>query len=308
MAEPLRPSVIRCRGSLLADPRPTATTASSICARPGSVGSKPPTAGGPCAAGAGHPDRGGAVPDRDRHQRARRPTPRARSRVRRPSRRPVPRSSERYQLGLSQFDVNLPTGILPPNGGPFTETGARTRMGNGAAPKVGAGTPRRSATPSRSRTAWTPRRSGATRASRGMVSETANPGRAGRINTQFAFERVDSDAGGPARLGVAHPADDGARRLRLHDIPLESSCQHNPPSTATSRGCSSTRHHWVRGAVLVPGRYRFLPAVPIRPRVGHAIITRSTKLRLENGALALVMMQQTFSTDNDDAAKFDPNR
>ena len=41
--------------------------------------------------------------------------------------------------GLTQFDANLPTGILP-EGGPFTEAGAKTwHIVPGAAPKVGAG-------------------------------------------------------------------------------------------------------------------------------------------------------------------------
>jgi hypothetical protein len=42
--------------------------------------------------------------------------------------------------GLTQFDANLPTGILP-EGGPFTEAGARTwHVVPGTAPQVGEGT------------------------------------------------------------------------------------------------------------------------------------------------------------------------
>ena len=42
--------------------------------------------------------------------------------------------------GLTQFDANLPTGILP-DGGPFTEAGAKTwHVVPGAAPQVGEGT------------------------------------------------------------------------------------------------------------------------------------------------------------------------
>ena len=54
--------------------------------------------------------------------------------------------------GLTQFDANPPTGILP-DGGPFTEVGAKTwHIAPGATPQVGQGTQRCSPTPSRWKT------------------------------------------------------------------------------------------------------------------------------------------------------------
>ncbi|WP_076180919.1 DUF3152 domain-containing protein, partial [Mycolicibacterium fortuitum] len=97
--------------------------------------------------------------------------------------------------GLTQFDANLPTGILPA-GGQFTEAGTRTwRIVPGTTPKVGEGT-------TKSFTYTVEIEDGVDTTSFGgddgfarMVSETlANP-KSWTHNGLFAFTRVDETSG-----------------------------------------------------------------------------------------------------------------
>ena len=115
--------------------------------------------------------------------------------------------------GLTQFDVNLPTGILP-EGGPFTEVGAKTwHIVPGTTPKVGEGTAKVFTYTIEVEDGVDTTTFGGDDGFARMVSETlANP-KSWTHNPQFAFTRIDS---GAARLpGVAELADDGAGRLRL---------------------------------------------------------------------------------------------
>ncbi len=62
---------------------------------------------------------------------------------------------------------------------------------------------------------------------------------------------------------------------------------------------------WVRGAVPFQGDIGSYRQYLINHEVGHAIGYQRHEACEANGKLAPIMMQQTFSTSNDDAAKFD---
>ena len=63
---------------------------------------------------------------------------------------------------------------------------------------------------------------------------------------------------------------------------------------------------WVRGAVPFQGDVGSYRQYLINHEVGHAIGYQRHEACAANGELAPVMMQQTFSTNNNDAARFDP--
>ncbi|WP_090355643.1 DUF3152 domain-containing protein [Mycobacterium sp. UNC267MFSha1.1M11] len=205
--------------------------------------------------------------------------------------------------GLTQFDANLPTGILP-DGGPFTESGAKTwHVVPGTTPKVGTGDTKTFRYTVEVEDGVDTTSFGGDDGFARMVSETlANP-KSWRHNPQFAFERVDGDAQPDFRVSLTSPLT--VREGCGYDIPLEASC-YNPAYAENQPRVFVNEARWVRGAVPFQGDIGSYRQYLINHEVGHAIGYPKHEPCPENGALAPVMMQQTFSTDNDDAAKFDP--
>ena len=206
--------------------------------------------------------------------------------------------------GLTQYDANLPTGILP-GGGPFTQAGAKTwHIVPGTAPKVGQGT-------ERTFTYTVEVEDGLDTASFGgdegfarMVSETlANP-KSWTHNPEFAFLRVDDDTAGPPDFRVSLTSPLTIREGCGYDIPLEASC-YNPAYLGDQSRVFINEARWVRGATSFQGDIGSYRQYVINHEVGHAIGYRQHEPCPENGALAPVMMQQTFSTSNNDGARFD---
>lgn len=212
--------------------------------------------------------------------------------------------------GLTQFDASLPTGILP-GGGPYTEAGEKTwRVVPGADPKVGKGT-------AKTFTYTVEIEDGVDTTSYGgdegfarMVSQTLGNPKSWIHNPQFAFLRVDetSDAQPDFRVSLTSPMT--VREGCGYEIELEASC-YNPAFTPMSGGPEEQRvfvneARWVRGAVPFQGDIGSYRQYLINHEVGHAIGYQHHEPCESNGALAPVMMQQTFSTANNDAAKFDP--
>jgi hypothetical protein len=204
--------------------------------------------------------------------------------------------------GMTQFDANLPTGILP-DGGPYTEAGTKTwHIVPGASPKVGEGTAKAFTYTVEVEDGIDTTAFGGDEAFARMVSETLVNPKSWTHNPQFAFTRIDS--GQPDfRVSLTSPMT--VREGCGYDIPIESSC-YNPAYLDGQPRVFVNEARWVRGAVPFQGDVGSYRQYLVNHEVGHAIGYQRHEPCGENGALAPVMMQQTFAISNDDDAKFDP--
>ena len=207
--------------------------------------------------------------------------------------------------GLTQFDVNLPTGILPA-GGPFTEAGAKTwHVVPGTSDKVGQGTTKTFTYTIEVEDGLDTAPFGGDEAFARMVSETlANP-KSWTHNPQFAFTRIDDVSQGEPDFRVSLTSPMTVREGCGYDIPIEASC-YNPAYLGEQPRVFVNEARWVRGAVPFQGDIGSYRQYLVNHEVGHAIGYQRHEPCAENGALAPIMMQQTFSTNNDDDARFDP--
>lgn len=204
--------------------------------------------------------------------------------------------------GMTQFDASLPTGILP-DGGPFTEAAAKAwHIVPGALPKVGDGTVKSFTYTVEVEDGVDTTSIGGDEAFGRMVSETlANP-KSWTHNPQFAFTRVD---GGHPDFRVSLTSPMTVREGCGYDIPLEASC-YNPAYLGNEPRVFVNEARWVRGAVPFQGDIGSYRQYLINHEVGHAIGYLRHEPCDKQGGLAPIMMQQTFSTSDDDNAKFDP--
>ena len=206
--------------------------------------------------------------------------------------------------GMTQFDANLPAGILP-DGGPFTEAGAKTwHIVGGSSPQVGEGTLKNFTYTIEIEDGIDTTPFGGDEAFARMVSETlANP-KSWTHNPQFGFTRIDDPQATPDfRVSLTSPMT--IREGCGYDIPIETSC-YNPAYLTDQPRVFINEARWVRGAVPFQGDVGSYRQYLINHEVGHAIGYQQHEPCAENGALAPIMMQQTFSTNNDDDARFDP--
>ncbi|WP_343599674.1 DUF3152 domain-containing protein [Mycobacterium sp.] len=208
--------------------------------------------------------------------------------------------------GLTEFDGNLPTGMLP-DGGPFTETGDKTwRIVAGTTPKIGQGTAKTFRYTVEVENGIEPAAFGGDDAFARMVDQTLDNPKSWIHDPQFAFIRIDgSDQAKPDfRISMSSPMT--VREGCGYEFPLETSC-YNPsygPDAQPRVFINEVR--WVRGAVPFQGDVGSYRQYVINHEVGHAIGYLGHESCDRQGGLAPVMMQQTFSTSDDDAAKFDP--
>lgn len=206
--------------------------------------------------------------------------------------------------GLTEFDATLPTGILP-DGGPFTEAGAKTwHIVPGTEPQVGQGT-------AKVFTYTVEVEDGIDTTSFGgddgfalMVTETLDNPKSWTHNPQFAFTRVD---GGKPDFRVSLTTPMTAREGCGYEIPIETSCFNPSYGPDGQPRVFINEARWVRGAVPFQGDVGSYRQYLVNHEVGHAIGYQHHEPCDENGGLAPVMMQQTFSTNDNDAAKFDPD-
>lgn len=204
--------------------------------------------------------------------------------------------------GLAAFDANLPAGTLP-DGGPFTQAGDKTwRVVPGTTPQVGQGTAKVFRYTVEIENGLDPTMYGGDDAFVQMVDQTlANP-KGWTHDPQFAFIRIDT--GKPDfRISLVSPVT--VRGGCGYEFRLETSC-YNPsygPDRQSRVFINEAR--WVRGAVPFEGDIGSYRQYVINHEVGHAIGYLRHEPCGKQGGLAPAMMQQTFSTANDDAAQFD---
>ena len=207
--------------------------------------------------------------------------------------------------GLTEFDVNLPTGILPA-GGPLTVAGDKTwQIIPGTTPKVGEGSVKVFTYTVEVENGIDTSSFGGDEAFARMVTETLSNPKSWINNPQFAFQRVDAaDAKPDFRISLTSPMT--VREGCGYEIEIETSC-YNPvygPNAEPRVFINLAR--WVRGAVPFQGDIGSYRQYLINHEVGHAIGYTTHEPCERNGALAPIMMQQTFSTSDDDASRFDP--
>ena len=212
--------------------------------------------------------------------------------------------------GLTQFDVNLPTGVLPA-GGAITEAGAKTwHVVPGTTPKVGQGTERSFTYTVEIEDGVDTTGFGGDEAFAHMVSETLSNPKSWTHDPHFALTRIDETSPEQPDFRVSLTSPMTVREGCGYDIALESSC-YNPAYHPEDGGKAQARvfineARWVRGAVPFQGDIGSYRQYLVNHEVGHAIGYYQHEPCGDNGGLAPVMMQQTFSTSNDDDAKFDP--
>jgi Protein of unknown function (DUF3152) len=207
--------------------------------------------------------------------------------------------------GMTQFDANLPTGILP-DGGPITEAGAKTwHIVPGTTDKVGQGTTKSFRYTVEVEDGVDTTAFGGDEAFARMVSETLSNPKSWTHNPQFAFTRIDASSESQPDFRVSLTSPMTVREGCGYDIPLEASC-FNPAYLGDQSRVFVNEARWVRGAVPFQGDIGSYRQYLINHEVGHGIGYQKHEPCGENGALAPVMMQQTFSTSNDDDARFDP--
>lgn len=209
--------------------------------------------------------------------------------------------------GLTAFDANLPTGVLP-DGGPFTEAGDKTwRILPGTTPQIGQGTAKVFRYTVEVENGIDPTAFGGDDAFARMVDQTlANP-KSWTHNPQFAFIRVDAiEQGNPDfRISLSSPMT--VREGCGYEFPLETSCYNPSYGPDGQPRVFINEARWVRGAVPFEGDVGSYRQYVINHEVGHAIGYLAHEACDKQGGLAPVMMQQTFSTADNDAAKFDPD-
>ncbi|MEY8017729.1 DUF3152 domain-containing protein [Mycobacterium servetii] len=209
--------------------------------------------------------------------------------------------------GLAAFDANLPAGTLPA-GGPFTQAGDKTyRIVPGTTPQIGRGTAKVFRYTVEVENGLDPTMFGGDDAFAQMVDQTlANP-KGWTHDPKFAFIRVDATSGANPDFRISLVSPVTVREGCGYEFPLETSC-YNPafgPDRQSRVFINEAR--WVRGAVPFEGDIGSYRQYVINHEVGHAIGYERHQACDQQGGLAPVMMQQTFSTSDDDAAQFDPD-
>ncbi|GAA1292806.1 DUF3152 domain-containing protein [Saccharothrix xinjiangensis] len=107
-----------------------------------------------------------------------------------------------------------------------------------------------------------------------------------------AFRRVD--ASGAPELRIRLASQETARALCGFELPYDTSCRIGPIVYLSAA-------RWLRGAHAFAGNLRGYRTYAVNHEVGH-FLGRGHETCPADGALAPVMMQQTFSTANDDLA------
>ncbi|ORX01433.1 DUF3152 domain-containing protein [Mycolicibacillus trivialis] len=209
--------------------------------------------------------------------------------------------------GLTQFDANLPTGKLPV-GGPYTVAGDKTwHMVPGVMGPIGQGLGKTFTYSIEVEDGIDTAAFGGDIAFATMVDKTLSNPKSWIHNTQFGFTRVDAASGVEPDFRVSLTSPMTVREGCGYEIELEASC-YNPAYGADRESrVFINAARWERGAMSFQGDNGSYRQYLINHEVGHAIGYERHEPCEKQDALAPIMMQQTFSTANDDAALFDPD-
>jgi Protein of unknown function (DUF3152) len=208
--------------------------------------------------------------------------------------------------GLTQFDASLPAGVLP-NGGPFTEAGGKSwHTVPGGIPQIGLGTAKVFKYTVEVENGMDLTAFGGDDAFAGMVDQTlANP-KSWIHDAQFAFVKIDANDKSKPDIRISLSSPMTVREGCGYEFPLETSCYNPSYGAGVEPRVFINEARWVRGAVSFQGDVGSYRQYLVNHEVGHAIGYLRHEPCDTPGGLAPVMMQQTFSTSDDDDAKFDP--
>ncbi|RZS44224.1 uncharacterized protein DUF3152 [Herbihabitans rhizosphaerae] len=203
----------------------------------------------------------------------------------------APSSTQLSEKPPPPLDVNIPTADLPP-GGDFTQVGANTwRVVPGTGPRIGnAGKLYKYAIEIED---------GIDVATLGgddgfakLVDSTLAEPRGWARSGQVSVQRVDGNTKPDFRISLTTPGTAHRDNLCGHRIQYESSCYNRVDDRVVINLA-----RWVRGALAFSGDQLGYKQYAINHEVGHAFGQGHLGCG-NNGALAPVMMQQTFGVAN----------
>ena len=191
----------------------------------------------------------------------------------------------------------LPAGGLP-DGGAFTKTGERVyRTVRGTSPKIGAGKQVYTYSVEVERGIKSQEYGGDSSFAKLVEATLGNP-KSWIGDGKVSFRRIDS---GEPDLRISLSSTDTARELCGYQIKLETSCFYPPDGRVVLNEA-----RWVRGAMAFEGDDLTYRQYLINHEVGHGIGYEKHQPCKQNGALAPIMMQQTFGTANSQIMALDP--
>ncbi|MYR08931.1 DUF3152 domain-containing protein [Gordonia sp. SID5947] len=193
--------------------------------------------------------------------------------------------------------ASLPAGTLPA-GGPYTQKGRESyHVVPGAGKQVGTG-PQVYTYSVEVENGVNSQDFGGDRSFAKMVDSTLANQRSWIGDGKVSFRRITG--GDPdLRITLASPAT--ARELCGYQIQLETSCFYPPEKRVTLNEA-----RWVRGALSYEGDDLLYRQYLVNHETGHGIGYESHEPCKENGALAPVMMQQSFGVANSQIMALDP--
>ncbi|WP_062395503.1 DUF3152 domain-containing protein [Gordonia phthalatica] len=194
-------------------------------------------------------------------------------------------------------EAALPGGALP-DGGAFTKTGERVyRTVRGTGPKIGTGSQVYTYSVEVERGISSQEYGGDAAFAKLVDATLANP-KSWIGDGKVSFRRVDS---GEPDLRISLTSTDTARELCGYQIKLETSCYYPPDARVVLNEA-----RWVRGAMAFEGDDLTYRQYLINHETGHGIGYEKHQPCKQNGALAPIMMQQTFGTANSQIMALDP--
>ncbi|MFT4200415.1 MAG: DUF3152 domain-containing protein [Gordonia sp. (in: high G+C Gram-positive bacteria)] len=116
---------------------------------------------------------------------------------------------------------------------------------------------------------------------------------------KVSFRRVGP--GSSPNLRISLTSTNTARELCGYQLKLESSCYYPPTNQVLLNEA-----RWVRGAISFDGDIHSYRQYQINHEVGHGIGYAQHEPCKQNGALAPIMMQQSFGVNNKDIMALDP--